>query len=93
MRRGRYKQALQRPGALTAALNYYRSLIDRETRCLLYFDDIFNCALHRRLCFLKMVMPLWTSGLSLRSLGQQLPAQTGRGTSVPYKLLSNRKRA
>jgi hypothetical protein len=28
----RYKQALTRPGAMTATLNYYRSWVDRETR-------------------------------------------------------------
>ncbi|KAK9833515.1 hypothetical protein WJX81_000275 [Elliptochloris bilobata] len=28
----RYKQALTRPGAMTASLEYYRSLVDRETR-------------------------------------------------------------
>ena len=31
-RRGRYKQALARPGAITATLDYYRSFVDRESR-------------------------------------------------------------
>ena len=42
----RYKQAFQQPGAPTAAINYYRALIDCATWCAI---DSLHCLSHNLL--------------------------------------------